>query len=421
MPGFAVALTSSPLDYVGGMEADEHGWCAFPGLSAGSYVLATRPFRCVERQLTLRAGEVLELEFRMPAGMVATTGQCLRAGKLAFHLHLKLRHRGELRSGGVARKGTFRIVLPQGGNQLSLMGSVDPDIPCYQWLQSVPLGVARYAWSASVLCSDLVVEVFESGASAVTSAMVTLTYDPDGVAESQQQSIEKRVARFSWLPPGTYDVSVAGELIASPPPQRITLVRAHRLERLRFSVAPATRVWLQLSCALRHLDLKRHHGLPVLVSDGLPFTVSETRLPARNYGTVRWREFAYTGVPPGQFTLRSRDEVVDEQWRFLAYDLIDDVTAVAQLGRDNKVALHVEKRALVDLRACEKGGREDFRASIEVFAGERRVHTHEVRGCQRFRSFLPPGMYRVVIDRGGVFKEHTIEVARKDLRLRLRP
>ena len=144
-------------------------------------------------------------------------------------------------------------------------------------------------------------------------------------------------------------------------------------------------------------------------------------MPPRKFGTVRSVDFAYTGVPPGRFTLRSEDRIVDDEWHYLAYDPIEDVTGVAQFGQDNTVALQVHKRAMVDLRACEKSGREDFRASIEVFDGARKVHTHEVRGCQRFRSYLPPGTYRVVIDRGGVIRQQTVEVGRKDLRLRLRP
>ena len=76
---------------------------------------------------------------------------------------------------------------------------------------------------------------------------------------------------------------------------------------------------------------------------------------------------------------------------------------------------------MVDLRACETRGREQFGATIEVFAGEQKVRSHPVLGCQRFLSHLPPGDYRIVIDRGGQIREHSLLVPRQDVRLRLRP
>ena len=79
------------------------------------------------------------------------------------------------------------------------------------------------------------------------------------------------------------------------------------------------------------------------------------------------------------------------------------------------------RRAMVDLRACEANGREQFDAKISVFAGDQQVRSHKVRGSQRFLSFVPPGDYRVVIDRKGTVREHSLVVARQDVRLRLRP
>jgi len=106
----------------------------------------------------------------------------------------------------------------------------------------------------------------------------------------------------------------------------------------------------------------------------------------------------------------------------LSFKTAGDYTlSTGPFGSDNVLEPRVQHRALVDLRACEAGGREQFSATIEVFAGEQRVRSHEVNGCQRFRSHLPPGDYRVQIDRGGVLREHALVVGRDDIHLRLRP
>jgi hypothetical protein len=66
-------------------------------------------------------------------------------------------------------------------------------------------------------------------------------------------------------------------------------------------------------------------------------------------------------------------------------------------------------------------GREDVNARIRVFAGDLLVRSYLDEGSQRWSAHLPPGDYRVAVDRKGRVTEDYVRVDRANVQRRLRP
>lgn len=131
-------------------------------------------------------------------------------------------------------------------------------------------------------------------------------------------------------------------------------------------------------------------------------------------------EPGFAPVAAGRATLVGRDRERDGAWWYLPFDPLPDRAIDVVVGDQNVVDLRCERRALVRLRAVDIVGREEPGARISVFAGDRAVHSAEERPS-RFRSPLPPGDYRVVVERPGGRREQGLAVGRTDLDLKVRP
>jgi hypothetical protein len=162
-----------------------------------------------------------------------------------------------------------------------------------------------------------------------------------------------------------------------------------------------------------------------LLDTGLVLLTAQGELPLRDLrsddkalGTAV--EPGFAPVQAGRATLVCRDRDRDGAWHYLPFDPLPDRTIDVVTGDRNTVDLSIERRAIVRLRAVDIVGREEPGADITVFAGDRAVHSAEGRSS-RFRSPLPPGDYRVVVERRSGRREQGLAVGRADLDLKLRP
>lgn len=422
LAGFDLRLGDALWALGGGVPTRADGSFAFPLSSPGDYRLLTSPFGFVNRKFHLDEGQRLKLDVRLPDNMVAVTARVQRRGELQTGLALWCHDGDDWRRQASESDGIYRMVLPAGPQTVGLSS---PEVqlhhgePCYQQVVAVPRGEPRCDCTITLLCSDLVVFVLDERGQVPKGAKVTVHGKKhDTKLNKWAQPVAKQGARFSFLPPGEYRVSVDGDDLAAGPAQSVVVPQQEGSLRLQFEVARAVSLRLELHSNGDLLRLVEPDCMPVLRSGSREWRFGPL---TGSWGRYHLRASGFADVLPGRATLHGEDQVrAGEVW-FLAFDPIEDQFADVVLGQDNLLRCQVQRRASVDLRACEANGREQFDATIQVFAGELRVRSLAVKGQQRFLSFLPPGGYRVVVDRAGKPREHTLVVARQDVQLRLRP
>ena len=421
--GFPHALVYSDMRSPNGVTTGANGGFAFPVWPAGDYVLTTSPFGYATQPVTLAKNERLQVTFQLAANEVATTGRVERSGELQESLILWSKKHGEWFGNAKAVDGTYRMVLPAGANTLGAFAPasvIRHNVPCGQHRLMVPQNQPRLDWTMALACSHLVVFARDERGMLPDGGKVTIrSLEEDPIAlNALTRPVQAKGTRFPFLPPGDYEVQVAGEQLATVPVQKLTVGAANRREELHFVVPRATTVRLLVHAAGKTMQALPGESMPVLRIGGVDYPYGKIE---HRSGTYRGRVFGYQNHPPGNASIVSEDRVVAGELRFLAFDPVPEQFVHALLHQPNELTLEVTRRAFVDLRACESSGREQSSASIEVFAGEQKVCSLPVRFCQRFRSYLPPGDYRIVVDRGGERTEQALVVARKDIRLRLRP
>ena len=153
--------------------------------------------------------------------------------------------------------------------------------------------------------------------------------------------------------------------------------------------------------------------MPALVVDGHALPCKYVSGP----NTV----FDYCAVPPGKATLCFEDRIDGDELVPLPFEPVAPVTIDVAAGRVNEVTVDFEPRAFVDLRGCEASGREMWNAVLTVWVDGRRVRNRDAVTSQRWLGWLPRGVHRVVIDRNGTRREHTLRVDRTNVRERYRP
>lgn len=409
------------------------GSYSFAIKTPGDYELSTWPYTQVTEKVTLDPSRAVDFDLRLPKGFVATTGRLTRRGKAENGLQLCRRAGDDWQRtyrprsfSRTTKEPIYRVVLPAGANTMgvfnhrTLMGY---EVACYEHVLNVPRGVARYEWTIPVPASDLLVTVHDKQGRVVTDGDVTVRLLSDGVGDKRlTKSLTAKGRTFAFVVPGKYEVSVAGKDLVAVPNQEIVIRQVDRIERLAFVTPRAVTVGIVLRKGHRELRLPPVN-MPVLRGvdhDGLPHEYAYTKRSDSRWDRTR-RRAGFFGVPPGKVTIVAEDRVVDGELQFLGFDGIGEHVLDAKVAAKNVLEFNVTPRARVDLRACHKSGREQLAATVEVFRGEQKVRNNADGGCQRFLSFLPPGDYRIVIDRGGVKTEHALRVDRRDIRLRLRP
>lgn len=401
------------------------GSFSFAVSKSGDYVLSTVPFGAARRAVRFDAGERVVQDFRLRADEVATIGAWTRRGKQQRSVLLGF-GRGESMRIAQPHEGEFRVVFPAGSHRLLAcnpsMGRGDRVVVDSLQL-ALPRGTSRREWRHSVRCGDLLVEVRNDVGGVPADADVTLRR---AHGEANEPSLtfalgESGRITFVLLPPGDYEVSVAGDDLVAVVPQIVTMPKQDRRERVPFTVSKGAKVRLLVDADGKGSDAflgLPPESMPVLASGRVEIPFGKLTGRGGRYTNF---QYGYEKVPLGRATLAVQDRIVDGEHRFLAFDPIPEQYVEVLDGHDSVLRIRVAMRASVYLRACETGGREQLGATIEVFRGDRKVHSGDAGGCQRFRSYLPPGDYRVVIDRGGKIREHALHVGRRNINLRLRP
>jgi hypothetical protein len=182
--------------------------------------------------------------------------------------------------------------------------------------------------------------------------------------------------------------------------------------RLEFDAAPAAPV---------ALVLRDERGQNVFVAPDLlpPLCAGAAAVPCA--AGKESPKLAFQHVPLGAAAWRLEDRVVDGQLVFLPFAPREPVVLHVDDGGANTIELTVQRRAFADVRACDATGREDGTACVTVWHRGQRVRGRDEPFAQRWAAWLPPGGYRVVVDRNGVEQEHQLVVGSRDVTLRLRP
>jgi len=223
---------------------------------------------------------------------------------------------------------------------------------------------------------------------------------------------------FEGVPCGAWQIGVTGPSILprSTESVEVSLARPNALVVLRVQRAGLVRV--------RARDLA---GQTVLVlGTRLQLGTAQGILEGTDIGRIeRGRgvaeDFAFAGVPLGRAELICEDRDVEGRRLFLPFDPLPRQAVEVVAGDGNRVELRVERRALVQLRAVDRVGREDRTARIAVFAAEREVAAAADSRASFWRAHLPTGDYRILVERPGASREHGLQVGRQNLEWKLRP
>jgi hypothetical protein len=225
---------------------------------------------------------------------------------------------------------------------------------------------------------------------------------------------------FVDLVPGHWTVAVSSPHLQELAPQQIEIEPGQRAVELRCIGRRAGVVRL----VLRHADGSRYQrALPVDAElDYLSASWNRDRLlrcidAERAYSATK---LALAGVPLGDGVVQWSDQEVDGALVFLPFEPPPPCHVQVRDDDRNELLVVVEPRALVELVGCESSGRELTRGTVRVFAGARAVRSLSTPRATRWRSFLPPGQYRVCIDHDAGTSERFVSVQRRDVHLRLR-
>lgn len=425
---------------------DGDGRCEWPHPGAGAFrvEVVDRPAVGASFELAANRGRLVEL--RLPDDLVVVTGRFVRGEQVERELTARV----DLAAGGVERAspagpdGDIRLLLPRGTHRLravayhpgsrtarrgqSLLWSgpaAPPDADgwlCFaDELLTVPARVARCEWRVEVDGCDVAIAVQTAAAQPVGSVAV----DVDGKATRDGQSVAHTLrtggdsrALLRLLPPGTYRVRVRGDHVLPAEDHELGVLVGDRRLELPVVVAAAATVQVQVRDRRGRAITVPRALLPPLCAAGREIACDGSGDGA---GVLGGRVLRYSSVPPGSATLACVDRLVDGAWHYLPFDPTPARTIDVRPLASEVIDLEVDQRAFVDLRGCERSGREQLDAAVTVFAADHPAASMETRYPNRWQAYLPPGDYRVAVDRRGVVREHWITVARGGQYLRLRP
>ncbi len=399
------------------VEADAAGAFVFAGLAAGTWTLRCHELPSCAEVCTLAVGEVREVELRMPSDHAIVTGVLRRGGVTRDDFHIEvLRGKSQLSTNACSKAG-LTTMLAAGTYELrTWMPALGPSAWYSRHTLVVPPGVPRVHFDYEVGGTDI--EVVVRGTAVVGRDEVGIDVNGaglDNAADVYTAHASKvgETTRFV-LPPGNWRIAASGPGIAALPEHRVGIDVGTPPIRIEHMAVPGANVRLELCDVHGRRFTPAPELMPVLRAAGME------RPCMLGANGKRGQPIVYTSVPLGAATLGFEDREADGVRTFLPFAPQAALDVV--VGTEGAVVpLTVQRRAFVDLRACEASGREDFAACILVFAGTVRVRGRDDPAAQRWAGWLPPGEYRVAIERAGVTRERIVTVGETDLTLRLRP
>ena len=405
----------------------------------GRYEIRLRDAAAIRERFELGRGGRFDGELQLPPSIVATRGRLLRGSECQRGYYVQVLADGEederdneffgrnslysSRAYGAACDDDWvHLLLPVGVNTLkvySTRAGVRPPAEVVKHALTVPIGSPRFEWELQLPGTMLEVVVVDETGATVRGfrASVHGKALPDDRQLSLTATTDGAVAPLGLVPAGVWNVSVQGDNFA-PSGQTIETGAFGATRRVEFAVEWATTVRLQLESKRNRWFRPPPDAVPRLeTARGLVHCLPPD---ANGYGLG---STSYRNVPRGMATLRCEDRIDNDEWVFLPFEPIDEVSIEVGPGLPNVLALAVESRPMVDIRACERGGREQVGATVTVFASERPVRSLRRRNSatQRWRSYLPAGQYRAVIEYENRTRDHYFLVTDRNLKLRLRP
>lgn len=416
--------------------SDGNGSFRFEQLEAGSYRVRLQSDRGVERAVTLPQGRRVRADLRLADDRCVVELVLMRQGETVTSGRVMVALAGGDTHFHVPTAGVFRFVAPVGQHRLCVCaaGATARSSPLRssgamfvaELPLEIPAGRRTLEVRLDVPVPSLEVTASDGGSAPFRDLKFTIagtTAIAPCEATFEFVAVDGHRGQLRELPPGTWTVTaISPQLDAEP--QQIEVPQSHGMHRMVITGRRA---------AVVRLDLRDLDGQPFplqrlgkAVVERLPPLRSRTRerpcrdvaalLDPRPDGTV----LGFAAVPLGAAEWSLRDVDVDGARHFLPFepapaphiDVIGD-------GRDT-LMLCVQPRALVELVACERSGRQSPRARMRVFLGETLVAPCDEPDRAAWQSCLPPGEYRVVIDYPDTTREHRVFVERDNLRLRLR-
>lgn len=404
------------------VSTDATGAFAFDDLAAGQYGVCLGHVPQGREVVDLLPGQVLELTLRCP--LVVLTVRVVRAGEVVSGCIVRGRGAGgELAAGHDDDHGQITWAVPPGTYRFEV------GLPRGQWVgddlparstHEVEVGAdrARLVRDFVVFGTDVAFVVHEANGMPAPSFTARIEGRlADGAPAAFATGGTRGLAVVSMLPPGTWRASVVSPAFTPTIVRDLATTAAEARADLEFVVERAGTLQVEVCAGDRAL---------AVVAEQMPLLAAGAHLLPCQYLTAsegRWgaAKLGYRSVPFGSWTLVLDDRQTADEVVFLPFDPLPAVAVAVVEGVTNRVRLQVVPRALLDVRGCDRVGREDFTACVSVFAGPRRVRSRPEAQAQRWSAFVPPGEYRVVVDRNGDVREQYVQVARRDVALRCRP
>ncbi len=403
--------------------SDAAGAFEFRGLPPDIYeVLADWDDDAVHVELA--ANEEREVELRCPASGAVVEAHLRRPGGVPRPRRLSFTpERGSNLTATSDDQGVAVRFLPPGRFRLQVrdvlrvgQGS-DPVV--YEQSIVVQAGVRRLRVDIDLPLT--LVQTYVVGASDEAEPVVVFTVDGEDRTGSFHVSLAE-ACKGVELWPGRWTVGLHGKNVVDAAPQTVVADGTVPAVRVDLAAIPAVDV---------RLDLRRPDRSPFLLpvqSEAMIALLPRLVIDGRVVRCARVGEggglggspLGYPCVPYGRAVLESGDRTIDGALSTVPFDPIDEVELRVGPGTE-RVVVPVTPRAFVDIVACSSSGMQDTRAHIRVLRDETVMQPACSPNQSRWQSFLPPGEYRVLIERESGETENRIFVQRDTISLRLRP